>query len=178
MTLEFHLDEAATILSRTPAVLDALLRGAPREWVMLDNDGGSWSPWAVVGHMLNGEENEWISRARVILEYGESREFEPFDRAAMFEQYAGVPLPELLDRFANARQVNLDDLRSFGLASHHLALKGKHPTLGPVTLSQLLSTWVAHDFNHIGQIVEVMSRHYKDAVGPWAEFLPILTRGS
>jgi hypothetical protein len=177
MTLEFHLDQAAIILSRTPDVLNALLRDAPREWTMADNGDGSWSPWAVVGHLLNGEENEWIARARIILEYGESREFDPFDREAMFTQYVGIPLPELLDRFATARLINLDDLRSFGLAPHHLALKGKHPTLGAVTLSQLLSTWVVHDFNHIGQIVEVMSRHYKDAVGPWVEFLPILTRG-
>jgi len=178
MTLDFRLEQAAIILSRTPGVLDALLRGAPQDWTMQDNGDGSWSPWAVVGHMLHGEENNWISRARVILEHGEDKEFEPFDREAMFEQYVGIPLEELLDRFAAARQANLDDLRAFGLAPHHLTLKGAHPSLGAVTLSQLLSTWVVHDFNHIGQIVEVMSRHYKDAVGPWVDFLPILTRES
>jgi hypothetical protein len=175
---EFNLSEASTILSRTPGVLDALLRGAPDSWTMADNGGGSWSPWAVVGHMLHGEENDWIPRARIILEFGESQPFEPFDREAMFEKYVGIPLPELLDRFAAARQTNIDDLQSFGLASFHMALKGSHPTLGEVTLSNLLATWVAHDFNHIGQIAEVMSRHYKDAVGPWVEFLPILTRES
>ena len=176
MTREFRLDEAAIILSRTPGVLNALLRGAPDEWTMHDNGGGSWSPWAVVGHLLHGEENEWIPRARVILEHGEDVPFEPFDREAMFEQYTGVPLPELLDRFAAARLSNLDDLRSFGLASIHLSLRGTHPSLGPVTLSNLLATWVVHDFNHLGQVAEVMARHYKDAVGPWVEYLPILTR--
>lgn len=176
MTLDFSLYEAEIILSRTPGVLDALLRGAPDSWTMQNNGDGSWSPWAVVGHMLHGDESEWISRIRVILEHGEEQPFEPFDREAMFQQYEGIPLPELLDRFAAVRQTNLSDLREFGLASFHLSLKGTHPTLGPVMLSNLLATWVTHDFNHIGQIVEVMARHYKGAVGPWVQLLPILTR--
>jgi uncharacterized damage-inducible protein DinB len=176
MTLEFQLDQAMTMLSRTPAVLDALLRGAPDDWTMNNNGGETWSPWATVGHILLNEETNYMTRARFLLEHGENRAFEPLDPAAMFEKYKGVALPDLLDRFAAARKANLDALRAMNLTPDRLALKGKHPSLGTVTLSQLLSTWVAHDFNHTGQIVEVMSRHYKEAVGPWTVFLNILTR--
>ncbi len=178
MTIDFQLDQATTILARTPATLGALLRGAPDDWTMNNNGGDTWSPWATVGHMLHNEEVNWLSRARYVLKYGESKAFEPFDREAMFQKYEGIALPDLLDRFAAARRANLEALRALNLTPERLALKGLHPSLGPVTLSQLLAAWVAHDFNHIGQIVEVMSRHYKEAVGPWVQFLNILTRES
>lgn len=128
--------------------------------------------------MLHNEEVNWMARARFVLDYGEARAFEPFDREAMFEKYAGIALPDLLDRFAAARKANLDTLRGWKLTPDKLDCKGKHPDFGPVTLRQLLSTWVVHDMNHMGQIVEVMSRQYKEAVGPWIKYLNILTRES
>jgi uncharacterized damage-inducible protein DinB len=143
---------------------------------MHNNGGDSWSPWAVVGHLLHGDESEYIDRARIILQHGESRPFDPFDREAMFHQYQGIPLSDLLDRFAAARRANVEELRAMRLTPERLATRGTHPSLGPVTLSQLLATWVAHDFNHTGQIVEVMARHYKEAVGPWIVYLNILAR--
>jgi uncharacterized damage-inducible protein DinB len=176
MMLEFQIDQATDRLARTPAVLDALLRDAPDDWTMHNNGGETWSPWAVVGHMLYNDEVNWMSRARFLLEHGESRAFEPFDSAGMFEKVEGIALPDLLDRFAAARRANVEALRALNLTPEKLALKGKHPSFGAVTLSQLLATWVVHDFNHTGQIVEVMSRHYKQAVGPWIQYLNILTR--
>jgi len=176
--MDFNLNQSIEILSRTPATLDALLRDAPDAWTLANNGGESWSAWAVVGHLLHGEENDWIARARIILDYGDTRPFDPFDRKEMFEKYEGIALPKLLDKFRAARAANLDALRAMNLTAEKLQTRGQHPALGKVTLSQLLSTWVAHDMNHLGQIVETLSRHYKEAVGPWIEFLPILTRES
>jgi uncharacterized damage-inducible protein DinB len=176
--MDFQIDQAVNILSTTPAALNTLLRDAPEEWTMYNNGGESWSPWAVVGHMLHGEENDWIPRARIILDYGESRAFDPFDREAMFNKFEGIPLSDLLDRFAAARAKSMDELKALALTPERLQSPGLHPSLGKVSLSQLLSTWVVHDMNHLGQIVEVMARHYKQAVGPWIDYLPILTRTS
>jgi uncharacterized damage-inducible protein DinB len=176
--MNYDLDQSIEILSRTPATLDSLLRGAPDDWTMVNNGGKSWSAWAVVGHMVSNEEDNWIARARFILENGDTRAFEPFDREGMFEKYEGTALPDLLDKFRALRTTNLETLRGMNLTADNLQSPGLHPTLGKVTLSQLLSTWVAHDMNHMGQIVETLSRHYKEAVGPWIQYLAILTRES
>jgi hypothetical protein len=82
----------------------------------------------------------------------------------------------LLDAFSELRTSNLSRLASLELTPEDLQRRGRHPELGPVTAEQLLATWVVHDLNHIGQIARVMSRQYSGAVGPWIEYLPILTR--
>jgi len=174
--MNFDLNQSVEILSRTPATLDALLRGAPDEWIMVNNGGESWSAWTVVGHMLDNEEDNWIARARFILDNGDARAFEPINRRAVSEEHQGTPLPDLLDKFSALRASNLDTLRGWKLTAGKLQSVGLHPSLGQVTLSQLLATWVAHDMNHMGQIVETLSRHYKEAVGPWIQYLAILTR--
>lgn len=174
--MDYQLDQAIEVLQRTPAVLRALLAGLPDEWTRGAPVSGSWSPYDVVGHLLIGEEGDWIARARMILEVGEARPFEPFNRTGMFEKYAGWSLEHLLDELEQARARNLATLLGMGITSEKLALRGMHPALGSVTLSQLLSTWVAHDLNHIGQIVEGMAHQYADAVGPWKQYLNILTR--
>lgn len=174
--MNFQLDHAKEILRQTPATLNSLLRHLPEEWVLSNEGHESWSPFDVVGHLIHGEEADWIPRARVILEYGERRAFEPFDRFAMFEKSRGKSLSELLDRFELLRGESLKELERMNLSPEMLGKMGLHPELGAVTLSQLLSTWVVHDLGHIGQIVRVMAKQYSDAVGAWQAYLPILSR--
>lgn len=174
--MEFQLDQAKEILRRTPATLNSLLRHLPEEWVLSNEGPESWSPFDVVGHLIHGEETDWIPRARIILERGESRAFEPFDRFAMFEKSRGKSLGDLLDRFEWLRGESLKELEGMNLPPAMLEKRGTHPALGMVTLGQLLSTWVVHDLGHIGQIVRVMAKQYDEAVGPWQAYLPVLSR--
>lgn len=174
--MEFQLDHAKEILRRTPAALDSLLRHLPEEWALSKEGPESWSPFDVVGHLIHGEEADWIPRARIILEYGEQRTFEPFDRFAMFEKSRGKSLGDLLDRFGRLRGESLRELEEMALTPEMLGKRGMHPELGAVTLSQLLSTWVVHDLSHIGQVVRVMAKQYTEAVGAWLAYLPALTR--
>jgi hypothetical protein len=129
-----------------------------------------------VGHLVHAEEADWIPRARLILDYGDSRTFEPFDRHAMFEKSRGKSLGELLDRFELLRGENLKELEGMSLTPEALARRGAHPELGAVTLSQLLSTWVVHDLGHVGQVVRVMAKQYGEAVGAWRAYLPVLRK--
>jgi hypothetical protein len=174
--MEFHLDQGTEILRQTPMTLNSLLRPLSDNWILKNEGSQTWSPFDIVGHLIHGEETDWLPRARIILEHGESRPFDPFDRFAMFEKSRGRSLNELLDRFESLRDQNLKALKEMNLTPEILQERGMHPELGVVTLSQLLSTWVVHDLGHIGQIVRVMAKQYKEAVGPWQEYLPILTR--
>jgi hypothetical protein len=174
--MDYQHAHAVEILRRTPATLTALLRGLPDVWTTRTAGPETWSAYDVVGHLLHGEETDWIPRARVILEHGMERPFDSFDRTGMFEKYQGLSLDQLLAEFERARAENLATLDAWQLTPEQLARKGTHPALGTVTLSELLATWVVHDLNHVGQIVEVMSRQYAEAVGPWRAYLAILTR--
>ena len=173
--MEFQLDSAKEVLRRTPGTLNSLLGELPDEWVVSNESSDSWSPFDVVGHLIHGEEVDWIPRARIILEYGESRAFEPFDRVAMLELSRGKSLGELLNRFERLRAGSLRELDGMNLTPDMLLKRGLHPELGVVSLSQLLSTWVVHDLGHIGQIVRVMAKQYGGAVGAWRGYLPILS---
>jgi len=174
--MDYQSDQAVEILRRTPATLMALLHGLPEQWTKSTAGANTWSAYDIVGHLLHGEETDWIPRARIILDEGEAHPFDSFDRTAMFEKYQGYSLDQLLAAFEQARAQSLATLDEWRLTAERLALKGTHPALGSVTLSQLLATWVVHDLNHIGQVVEVMSRQYAEAVGPWRAYLAILTR--
>jgi hypothetical protein len=174
--MEFQLEQATEILRRTPATLNSLLRHLPDEWTLATEGPESWSPFDIVGHLIHGEEADWIPRARIILEHGESRAFEPFDRHAMFENSKGKSLGELLDRFEQLRGESLKELERMSLTPEALARRGAHPELGVVTLGQLLSTWVVHDLGHVGQVVRVMAKQYAEAVGAWQAYLPVLTK--
>ncbi len=174
--MDFQYEQGVEILRRTPATLTALLSGLSDAWTRSTEGEGTWSAYDIVGHLLHGEEADWMGRARIILEEGEGRPFTPFNRTAMFEKDQSVPLNDLLVAFAEARANNLATLDAWNITPQRLALAGTHPALGRVTLSQLLASWVTHDLNHIGQIVEVMARQYVDAVGPWRAYLAILTR--
>ncbi len=176
VAMEFKLDQATEILRRTPSTLNSLLRDLPDAWVLQNEGPQSWSPFDIVGHLIHGEETDWIPRAKIILEAGETRTFEPFDRFAMFEKSRGKSLTELLDTFERLRGVNLRELEEMHLTAAVLEKRGSHPELGVVTLSELLSTWVVHDLGHIGQIVRVMAKQYDKEVGPWQAYLTILSR--
>lgn len=174
--MDFQYEQAVEVLRRTPATLTALLQGASDVWTRGVEGDGTWSAYDVVGHMLNSDETDWLARAHTILDVGEERPFESVNRTAMYERYKDYSLDQLLASFAAVRARNIAELDQMRLTPERLALKGTHPRLGAVTLSQLLAAWVTHDLNHIGQIVEVMARQYADAVGPWIAYLSILTR--
>ena len=172
----FRLDEATEVLRRTPHTLNALLRDLPDAWARADEGPDTWSAYDIVGHLIHGEETDWIPRARIILDDGEGRAFEPFDRFAMFEKSAGRTLAELLDEFERLRARSLGELEGLRLAPEALTKRGRHPELGAVTLGELLAAWVVHDLGHIRQIVRVMARRYETAVGPWQAYLSILKK--
>ncbi len=170
----FVLDEAVAILARTPAALDALLRGLPDGWIAAHEGGESWSPFDVVGHLVRGERVDWMGRVRTLLEHGETRAFTVVDRLAQFKESEGRTLADLLDDFARLRSQNLRDLAALQLTDADLDRRGRHPTLGTVTLRQLLSTWTAHDLDHLTQIARVLARQYSDEVGPWRVNLRVI----
>ena len=171
----FTMDEGVAILSRTPATLDALLRGLPDGWIAAHEGGETWSPFDVVGHLIHGERTDWIARAQIILDHGEARAFDKFDRFAQFAASEGRTLASLLDEFAALRRESLRALAALRLTEADLDRRGRHPELGVVTLRQLLATWVAHDLDHVAQIARVLARQYSDAVGPWRAYLRIIS---
>jgi hypothetical protein len=171
---EHRLQNTIALLERTPAVLDSLLRELPESWTAADEGDRTWSAFDVVGHLIHGERTDWIPRAKIILQYGESRAFEPFDRFAQEAANRGRTLQQLLDEFRSLRRDNLSELRGLNLRSEDLEKRGRHPSLGLVTLSQLLATWAAHDLTHLHQISRVMAHHYGELVGPWTAYLGVL----
>jgi len=164
------------VLERTPRLLRAMLGGLPTSWTGVTEGPRTWSPRVVIGHLLHGEETDWIPRARIILERGESRPFTPYDRFAQFRRFGSMPSPKLLAAFARARARNLRVLRRWKLTARQLRLTGIHPEFGRVSLGQLLATWVAHDLGHVAQIARVMAKRYKTDAGPWVRYLSVLTR--
>ncbi len=173
--MEFDLGEAVSLLSRTPTVLETLLGDLPPGWISGDEGPDTWSPYDVVGHLIHGERTDWIPRAKIILEAGERRAFEPFDRFAQERESQGKTLGQLLDELSVLRRANLVTLHRLDLGPDDLARRGRHPELGTVTLGQLLATWVAHDLGHIAQITRVMAKQYAGEVGPWIAYMPVLS---
>lgn len=174
MTFDMHSGTA--ILQRTPATLRALLHGLGDEWIRATEGPGTWSPYDVVGHLIHGERQDWITRAQIILAQGPDRRFTPFDREAMFRESGGKSLDQLLDEFESLRAANLGTLAGWRLTEVQLALQGEHPAFGLVTLRQLLATWVAHDLGHLGQVARVMAKRYREEVGPWRAYLSVMER--
>jgi len=172
--MEHTLPHTISLLSRTPAALDALLRDLPEAWTLRNEGENSWSAFDVVGHLIHGERTDWIPRARIILQFGETKAFEPFDRWAQERESQGKSLGQLLDEFARLRSENLGELHALNLRQEELERRGRHPALGPVTLSQLLATWAIHDLTHIHQISRIMAHQYREAVGPWNAYLGVL----
>lgn len=174
--MNFDLTTGIAVLERTPRTLDAMLRNLDASWTDANEGPDTWSPWVIIGHLVQGERADWIPRARIIIEQGADRRFTPFDRNAQFRESKGKTLSQLLDEFAAARAESLATLAGWKLTDEHLALEGIHPAFGAVTLRQLLATWVAHDLGHIAQTARVMAKQYREAVGPWRAYLPVLDR--
>lgn len=178
MTQGMHFDLATgvAVLERTPRAFRGLLDGLPAEWTGANEGPDTWSPRDVLGHLIHGERTDWIPRARIILAQGADRRFTPFDRFAQMRAPEPEPLSALLDGFERLRAENLATLAAWHLTTTQLGLEGEHPDFGPVSLRQLLATWVAHDLGHLAQTARVMARQYGAAVGPWQEYLPVLRR--
>lgn len=172
--LDFNLEHAIEVLSRTPAVLRLTLDGIPAELANARDGEGTWSAYDVVGHLIHGERTDWIARARIILDQGETRTFDRFDRHAQFDESAGKSFEALLASFEQLRAESLGTLRAMNLTTADLDRTGTHPEFGRVTLAQLLATWVAHDQGHLVQIHRTLARQYRHAVGPWTAYLSVM----
>jgi len=168
--MQFSIETALPILERTPAVLNELLCGLGDEWTTPNEGPETWSPFDVIGHLIHGERTDWIPRARIILEHGAARPFDPFDRFAQFEQSRGKPMKTLLEELAELRDQNLMALQDMNLSPEDFEWPGTHPKLGSVNLGQLLAAWVVHDLGHIAQISRVMAKQYTDEVGVWKNY--------
>lgn len=174
--MTFDLGEARAALQRTPSVLGDLVAGQPEGWLAAKPADGEWSAHQVVCHLAYVEETDWMIRARVIMHEGPARPFPPVDHGDQTDRYAGLGTDAVADRFASLRQANLDGLDELRLTDPDLGREGTHPTLGRVTMAQLLATWVVHDHNHVAQLHGALSSHYVAEVGPWRSFLGILDR--
>ena len=174
--MDFDLAHGLGVLERTPVVLANMLRGLGPAWTDATEGPETWSPYDIVGHLIHGERTDWIPRAEIILAQGDDRRFAPYDRLAQFRESRGRSLEMLLDEFAQLRTANLATLTAWQLTPRELGLMGDHPAFGTVTLQQLLATWVTHDLGHVAQVARVMAKQYRDAIGPWRAYLPIVDR--
>jgi hypothetical protein len=172
--MKHDLLQTVSLLARTPAVLNALLRDLPEAWTLQNEGENTFNAFEVVGHLIHGERADWMVRVRMILQFGESRAFEPFDRQGHVRESVEKSLGQLLDEFASLRSQNLAELCGLNLKQEDLDRRGQHPVFGSVTLSQLLATWVVHDMTHLHQISRIMAHQYREAVGPWSVFLGVL----
>jgi hypothetical protein len=172
--MRFDLQETIALLSRTPSAVNAFLRDLPQTLTIKNEGAKTWSPFDIVGHLIHGERTDWMPRVRMILEKGETRAFDPFDRLAQERESQGKSLPGLLDEFARLRSENLNALRAMNLQPSDFDRRGRHPALGVVTLSQLLATWAVHDLTHLHQLSRVMAYQYREVVGPWSAYLGVL----
>jgi hypothetical protein len=172
--MEHNLPHTISLLTRTPAALNTLLRDLPEAWTFRHEGENTWSAFDIIGHLNHSERTDWMQRVRTVLQFGESKAFEPFDRWGQERDSQRKSLAQLLDEFVRLRSENLAELRALNLRPEDLALRGRHPALGVVTLSQLLATWAAHDLTHLHQISRVMAHQYREAVGPWSAYLGVL----
>jgi hypothetical protein len=172
--VEQDLQHTIALLARTPATLDALLRDLPEAWTLGREGDDTWNAYEIVGHLIHAERTDWLPRTRMVLQSGESRTFEPFQRGGHLRESQGKSLGQLLDEFALLRSKNLGELKALNLGREDLERRGNHPVFGSVTLSQLLATWAAHDLTHLHQISRILAHQYREAVGPWSHYLGVL----
>ena len=172
--MEQLLQQTVALLGRTPASLNAFLRELPDSLTRQNEGGDTWCAYDIVGHLVYAERTDWLPRVKMILEFGETRAFEEFDRLGQVRESQGKSLAQLLDEFVLVRAENLNELRALNLQSEDLDRRGQHPSLGVVTLSQLLATWAVHDLTHLHQLSRIMAHQYRDAVGPWSAYLGVM----
>ena len=169
-----NLENTISLLTRTPAVLDALLRDLPEIWTLRNEGEKSWTAFDVVGHLIHADRTDWIPRAKIILQFGDAQPFAAFDRLGHERECKGKSLGQLLDEFVRVRAENVAELRKLNLQPKDLDRRGRHPALGAVTLSELLATWAGHDLTHLHQISRIMAHQYREAVGPFGAYLGVL----
>jgi hypothetical protein len=174
LTMALDLDDTISLLARTPITLNTLLRDQPEIWTQRNEGENTWSAYDVIGHLAHGERADWIPRVKCILLHGDSQAFEPFDRFAQVRESQGKSLSQLLDEFSQLRAENLATVRAMNLQPGDLERRGLHPSLGPVTMSQLIATWAAHDMTHLHQISRILAYQYRETVGPWSQYLGVL----
>ena len=172
--MKHDLSQTVALLAHTPATLNALLRDLPEAWTLSNEGENTWTAFDIVGHLIHAEHTDWIPRATMILESGETQTFRPFNRLGQEEKSRGKSLAQLLDEFAAARSDSLVQLRAMNLQPQDLDRRGRHPAFGPVTLCQLLATWVIHDLTHLHQLSRLLAHQYREAVGPWSVYLGVL----
>ena len=172
--MKHNLQDTMSLLSRTPAALNALLRDLPETWTFRNEGEKTWSAFDVVGHLIHCDRTNWMPRAKMILQFGETQAFEPFDRWGQARASAGKSLAQSLDEFAQVRAEKLNELRALNLRQEDLERRGRHPAMGTVTLAELLATWAVHDLTHLHQISRTMAHQYREAVGPWSAYLGVL----
>lgn len=170
------LEESVALLERTPRVVRALLDGLPESWLNERDTPDGWQARDVVGHLISAELDDWIPRAEMILHDGTSRAFTPFDRFQHETRDVGVPLADLIDRFADLRAAGIARLRELVTDDSYFDRRGMHPELGEVTLRQHIATWTVHDLDHVAQIYSALAAARDGAVGPWKAYLGILQR--
>ena len=168
------IGDVIAVLTRTPAAVNALLRGLPTVLVRSNEGKDTWSAFDIVGHLIFLERTQWVQRVRIVLENGEARPFDPVDRFAQLKENQEKSLEHLLDDFAGLRRDNLAALQALELQREDLTRRGRHPVLGVVTLAEVLTTWAVHDINHLHQLSRVMAHQYRDAVGPWKAYMGVL----
>jgi len=169
--MDFRLEEALSLLRRTPAVAEAMLLGLPEAWLRTSEE--EWTAFGVVGHLIHGEKTDWVPRIRIILEHGESKPFDPFDRTAHWEAIAGKALPQLLDEFRALREENVRQIQLLSLNETDLAKRGRHPALGPVALGEYIAAWAVHDLTHLHQLTRILAKHYQSACGPLRDYMGV-----
>lgn len=174
MAMNFDLRTAIPVLERTPAALSGLLAGLPADWTDVNEGGDTWTVHEIIAHLIHAEHDDWVPRARHLLQWGKSLPFPPFDRTYGFAEARARPVDDLVNEFAACRRASLAALAALRLTSEDLGREGSHPEFGQVTLGQHLATWLAHDLTHLQQIVRVMAVQYRDAVGPWQKYLRIV----
>lgn len=172
--MEHNLQNTIALLARAPATFDALLRDLPEDWTRANEGEDTWDAFSIVAHLIHGERTDWMPRVRIILQCGDSREFDPYDRGGHVREAQGKQLPQLLDEFALLRGESLAELRALHLQPEDLERRGRHPAFGVVTLGQMLATWAAHDLTHLHQLSRLLAHRYEKAVGPWREYLGVM----
>lgn len=177
--MRFSLSDSLPILERTPRVVRSLLQFLPESWTHRDygkNADGSatWAAKEIVAHLIWADQTDWLPRAKHILEFGDSKPFDPFDRNGQRTLMQSKTLHRLLDEFDQSRRESLEGLKKLKLSETDLQKRGMHPALGPATLGNLLAMWVVHDFNHLAQMNKAMAYQYKAEVGPWEVYASIL----
>jgi hypothetical protein len=172
--VEQNLSDSIALLSLTPPTLNTLLRDLPDAWTSANEGENTWTPVDVVAHLLYTDRSNWKPRAQTILQFGETKPFDPFRRFGHIDEREGKTLPQLLDEFAQVRSAILNEIRAWNLGPADLEKRGRHPALGAATLSQLFAAWTVHDLTHVHQITRILAHQYREAVGPWAKFLGVL----